>query len=158
MSKYNLLLLSIISLNLSAQNQSKEIVLNELDLSNKFQLIIKDIVKVEKECDYYKDDLFFSIQYADNKISFESYKELELVLDDLTYGYVCEDNHLFFVNSPIPDNFFNHTNTKKSFMISSKEDFEDIYALDGYFSFWEFSLEKNDILLKSKYLSCEKKN
>lgn len=155
MIKYNFLIFFISFLSLLIQGEKEQLFLRKLKVEENFQPIIHDILEAEKNCDYYDNNLFFSVEFVDNKILFESYKQLNLVLDKFTYGYVSENGNLFFVNSVFPDSLLSYTSFKKEFKISTEKDSNEIHALDGYFSFWEFSVEQNDIKFKNKYLSCQ---
>ena len=151
------------------QHTNEKIELKKLKLFDKgLCKIIANSIKHEKKCDYYSDDLIFtiSVNKSESGVSLiiETIEDKNIALGLKPVGYFKKENHLFLVDGYDWNKFFASSNQKKEFRYvkydptyqePNSEKIIVHYFTDDSFSQWEYVYNDGNFKLKNKSKSCE---
>lgn len=123
--------------------------------------ILDDIIDHEKKCDYYSEDLVFSIRitYYDIEISTVGKQKYSLGGE---YGLFFHKNHIFFISGKQDENLFTSTIYKLAYEFDVSTDYTDpvtgktylyIYENTNY-SMWIYNYKDKKFNLEEVYTRC----
>lgn len=139
---------------LNAQNK-KEIKLPLLIVKEEKLLTLLDSIVIhEKKCDYYRDDLLFSISLEKTKKDGTVYVIIESIktINIDPKGYFYYKKHLFVTNGEGLLNLFFITKDKKGF--TAETNFKPLIHNDS-FSQWSFWYYNNNFILDALSTYCK---
>ncbi len=170
MSKKTLSILTLFfSMVCYGQHTDEKIELEKFKLiEGKLCKIITNSIKHEKKCDYYSNDLIFTISanQIESGISLliETIEDKNIALGLKPTGYFKKDKHLFLVDGNGWSQFFISSNQKKEFeYVKYDPTFQDPnnkkivvhYFTDDSFSQWQYIYEKGEFKLKNTSTFCK---
>lgn len=129
--------------------------------------ILDSVLIFEKNCDYYSDSLFFTIDVRIIKESYElqisSSNNINEALDyfEPIYGCLSYENHLFIIFNPVSERFFKRTEKKSKFNYIKydksyqKGDSLTLYhIIDDSYTYWTFWYVNGVFIFKDRSSSC----
>ncbi len=166
---YMLLILCFNSCSVSSQHtvKTKELLgLSIIDTS--LNTILDSVVSFEKNCDYYNDSLFFTVDVRKIKdvyeLQIESSNNINNALDyfEPILGYLYYKSHLFIIYNPVSERFFKRTEETKKFKYIKydktyqEEDSLTLYhIIDDSFTIWNYWYINGNFVFKGRSSSCD---
>jgi hypothetical protein len=153
----------------SSQHISKNSELTLLSIKNsELYSILDSIISFEKNCGYYSDSLFFTINLRQIKgdslhvLNIQSNNNMKTAIILAPDGYLYYKEHLFMVYGADNEVFFSKTNKKRKFKYveyspNHKKDnvVTVIDILDDSFTIWVYWYIKDHFIFKDKAGSCD---
>jgi len=142
----------------------RELVLYEV-VDDRLLRILDSVIFFEKTCNYYNNNLIFGIiikKYENYyEIIFSSHSDTDLIITDISYGYLRHQNHFFILKGDHINNLFLETKEKKDFTFfdhgtivlpNGRRKYIPYHYIDDSHSQWIYIYKDGDFILELKGL------